>query len=202
MRTPSAAFALLIALAPLAAGVAQTEHELRTSPFVAGAISAGALGFTGGAASHGLVGVYGYAAFPRLILGVQGGVTLARRGPSDAAYGMATLGYRARAIRQSLVYPFVGVGAGVMDGPIDGRRRSAVFGAGVGVDRVRGDGHRGRLIGLRGGYLVRAGDIGERAIHLSFAIGAGGRRAQPEKPPIIIVATKGPGSAGRVDEEK
>jgi len=159
--------------------------ERRGSPFWAGAGTAGALGFTGGATSRGLAGVYGYAAFSRIILGAQGGTTVGNRGSPGVAYGMATLAYPARAIRESLVYPFVGVGGGSLSAGT-GRRHGPVYGAGVGADRVQGDGDFGSLVGIRGGYLFRPDDAGERVIYLTVAVGAGGRRKQRVEPPVII----------------
>src|SRR5688572_25722619 len=97
MRNRSLGVAILISLAAASFAKAQMNVERRGSPFWAGAGTAGALGFTSGATSRGLAGVYGYAAFSRLIVGGQGGATIGNRGSPGVAYGMATLAYPARA---------------------------------------------------------------------------------------------------------
>jgi hypothetical protein len=173
----------LVAIAPLRVIAAQPEE--RASPFLVGAASAGLLGFTSGSTPHALVGGYAYAAYPRLILGAQGGATPGG-GTADAIYGIATLGYPARAIRESLVYPFIGVGGGLLHDGLNRRARSAIFGAGVGADRVLDEDATGVLLGFRAGYLFRQGDVGERAIYVSIAVGVGGGRRERERPPVIV----------------
>jgi hypothetical protein len=157
-------------------------------PFVAFAGTVGPVGFTAGRTSQVAVGGYGSAAFSRLILGAQ--VARTASTAPDVAYGMATLGWPARVIRQSLVYPFVGAGAGVLHGNTGPRRSTAVFGAGIGADQVIAADGLGALVGMRGGYLYRAGDVGERAVYFSVAFGAGGRRIPEDKPPPVIVAQR------------
>lgn len=190
MRKRSVGIAILISLAAASLARAQVSVERRGSPFWVGAGTAGALGFTSGATSRGLAGVYGYAAFSRIILGGQGGTTIGNRGSPGVAYGMATLAYPARAIRESLVYPFIGVGGGSLSAAGTGRRHGAVYGAGVGADRVKGDGDFGSLVGIRGGYLYRPDDAGERVVYLTLALGAGGRRKARVEPPVIIATRR------------
>jgi hypothetical protein len=189
MRNRSVGVAILILLAVASLAHAQTKPE-HHSPFWVGAGMAGALGFTSNSESQPLAGTYAYAAFSRIIVGGQGGATIGTRGSSRVAYGMATLAYPARAIRKSLVYPFVGVGGGSLSAAAAGRRNGAVYGAGVGADCVQGDGDFGRLVGIRGGYLYRSDDAGERAIYLTVAVGAGGRRKQHVEPPVIIATRR------------
>jgi hypothetical protein len=164
---------------------AAQQRDVSRSPFLVGAVSSGVAGFTEGGSAHALLGGYAYAAYPRLIAGVQGGGSPAG-GTPDLTYGIATLGYPARSIRQSLVYPFVGVGGGVLHSGIRPRKGGLVFGAGVGADRIVRD--EGLLVGVRGGYLYRHGDLGERAVFLGVAVGAGGRRRVRDEPPIIVAA--------------
>ena len=170
-------------------GVAQSR-ETRAAPFSAIAGTAGATAFTAGGASQGTVGAYGYVALSRLILGAQAGRTTSAT--PDVIYGMATLGWPARAVRQSLVYPFVGAGHGVLHGSLGRRASSAVFGAGVGADQVLDQDGFGLLLGFRGGYLFRPGDVGERAVYFSVSLGVGGQRIPEDKPPVII-ASRGAG---------
>jgi hypothetical protein len=183
MRNSSLGLAVLIAIGP----VSQIEAQSR-SPFVAGAASAGVLGVMGQPTTSALVGGYGYAGFERLIVGLQGGSTVGVRGASKVAFGMATLGYPAHSIRRSVVYPFIGVGAGLLRANREPGDRGAVFGAGVGADRMVGPGASGLLVGVRGGYVYRRSDTEDRAIYFMLAVGAGGRRAPPEKqPPIVAI---------------
>lgn len=177
-----------MALAALAVRVAaaQTGDE-GPRPFVVAAATSGVIGFTEGKSPQALLGGSAYIALPRLILGAQGGVTPGGGAP-DVIYGMATLGYPARAIRQSLVYPFIGIGGGVVDGSLPSRDGGVVLGAGVGADRLVGDDGVGLVVGLRGGYIMRRGDTSERAVYLTVAVGGGGRRREPEKPPVIIAS--------------
>jgi hypothetical protein len=166
---------------------AAQQRDVSRSPFLVGAVSSGVAGFTEGGSAHALLGGYAYAAYPRLLLGVQGGASPGG-GTPDLIYGIATLGYPARSIRQSLVYPFVGVGAGVLHSGIRPRNGGLVFGAGVGADRMVREKGRGLLVGVRGGYLYRQGDVGERVVFLGVALGAGGRRRVSDEPPVIVAA--------------
>jgi hypothetical protein len=185
-RSGIAAIALLAVAAASAHGQSATDRRL---PFMALAGSAGPVGFTAGGASQVALGGYGYVALSRLILGAQAGRTTSAS--PDVIYGMGTLGWPARAIRQSLVYPFVGAGRGVLHSNTGlPRRSSAVFGAGVGADQIMARDGFGLLVGFRGGYLFRPGDIGERAIYFTIAAGLGGQRFPDEKKPPIIVAQR------------
>ena len=184
----------VVALVSLAAGagiLAAQPSVPRALPFIGVAATGGAVGFTDAGAAQSLLGGYGYAALYRLILGVQGG-SMASAAP-DVIYGMATLGYPARAIRQSLAYPFVGVGYGVVHafGP---RSRSALYGAGVGADRIVDPDGFGLLVGFRGGYLFRPSDVGERALYFNLALGFGGKRVPEETKPPVIIAQRDPGA--------
>ena len=189
MRNGNVGGLILISFAAASFAQAQANTERHGSPFWVGAGSAGVLGFTSSSQSQALASTYGYAAFSRIILGGQGGTTIGSRGSSRVAYGMATLAYPARAIRKSLVYPFVGVGGGSL-GAAGARRHGAVYGAGVGADCVKSDGDFGSLVGIRGGYLYRSDDVGERAIYLTVAVGTGGRRKQHVEPPVIIATRR------------
>lgn len=176
-----------MALAILAVRVAAAQPDEGPRPFVVATATSGVIGFTEGKSPLALLGASAFIALPRLIVGAQGGVTPGGGAP-DVIYGMATLGYPARAIRQSLIYPFVGVGGGVVDGSVSSRDGGLVLGAGVGADRVLGGGDVGLVVGLRSGYLMRRGDSNERAVYLTVAVGGGGRRREPEKPPVIIAS--------------
>jgi hypothetical protein len=175
---------VLAAMTAVATGLGAQARKARRLPYVAMAGTAGAAGMTDGGAARGMLGGYGYAAYSRLIVGAQGGSTTSAA--PDIVYGMATLGWPARAIRSSLAYPFVGAGYGVLHGIVGPRRSSAVYGAGVGVDQVIDPDGFGLLLGFRGGYLYRSGDQGERAIYCNFALGLGGKRVPEEKPPVIV----------------
>lgn len=161
--------------------------DVGRSPFLGGAASTGVVGFTEGSSPHALLGGYAYVAYPRLIVGMQGGASPGG-GTSDVIYGIGTLGYPSHSIGQSLVYPFVGVGVGVLHSGVKPRNGGLVFGAGVGADRIVGDEGQGPLVGIRGGYLYRHGDLGERALFLGVALGVGGRRRVREEPPVIVAA--------------
>jgi hypothetical protein len=186
MLRRSAIIAGSAALIATQCAIAQ-ERDVGRSPFLVGAASMSVAGFTEGGSPHALLGGYGYAAYPRLIVGVQGGASPVGATP-DVIYGIATLGYPARSIRQSLVYPFVGVGGGVLHSGIRPRGGGLVLGAGVGADRVVREEGQGLLLGVRGGYLYRHGDLGERALFLGVAIGAGGRPRVRDEPPVIVAA--------------
>ena len=164
--------------------------ERRVPPYLVAAGSAGAAGFTNGGSSQLLLGGYAYAAWPRLILGAQGGGTPGGSAP-DLLYGMATLGYPAHSVKESLVYPFVGVGGGVVHGDMVPRTSGMVFGAGVGADHMLVDVGGSILVGLRGGYVMRPSDAGGRAVYLNLAIGLAGSRTVREEPPVIVAA-RGP----------
>jgi hypothetical protein len=187
MRSPNWIVAALVPVTFQIATAQSSDQHPSPSPFVVAAATGGVMGFTDGGPSRALLGAYTYAAFPRLLVGAQGGVTPGDGAP-DVIYGMATLGYPARAIRQSLIYPFVGFGGGIVDGSLSPRDGGVVVGAGVGADRVVGDGEVGMVIGLRGGYVMRRGDSNERAVYLTLAVGGGGRRREREKTPVIIAA--------------
>jgi hypothetical protein len=182
--------ALALTLACTTSAVAQTRAAVRSGPFVVGAANVGALGFTGGGRAALLLGAYGYAAFPRLIVGAQGGGTVGGPAASEVSYGMATLAYPARAIRQSLVYPFIGIGRGVLRLTADGDASGTIFAAGVGADRIPGGDLAGRLIGIRGGYLYRPASLGNRAVYVTLAVGAGGRMSprEPDRPPPVVAS--------------
>jgi hypothetical protein len=176
-----------LAALPLAASSGQSTHSPMPWTVVV-APSAGLVGFTEGRPTLGLVGGYAYVATPRVIVGAQGGSTRSA-GTPDVSYAMGTLAYPARAIRKSLVYPYIGVGAGVVHSGLRANHRGAVFGAGVGADRMMGDGTRGLVVGFRGGYLFPRGDANERAVHLALAIGGGmSRPREAEKPPVIVAS--------------
>ena len=179
---------LLVALVlPISIGAQESaEAPGRAAPFVVGAAHAGPLGFTQGVGAAALLGAYAYAAFPRAIFGLQLGGSIRGSMHSHLRYGMATFGYPARAVRASLMYPYIGVGAGVLDAGLDTDHSGAIFGAGVGVDRVVGNGNPGMLVGLRGGYIYRPTDVGDRAIYVSVSLGAGGRRTKTSPPPRVI----------------
>jgi hypothetical protein len=184
----NALLAALVATALPGAAAGQTKPDQARSPFLVGAATAGMIGFTGGREAGPLVGGYGYAAFSRMIVGLQVASALRGGQGSDDAYATATLAYPARAIRRSLVYPFVALGAGTLPDASGTRDRAMVVGAGVGADRVWGEGGPGAMMGFRAGYLSRRGDAGERAVFLNLAFGAGGRRvrAEPPSPPVIV----------------
>ena len=180
-RSGVAGIALLAVAAASASGQSATDRGL---PFMALAGSAGAIGFTAGGPSQTILGGYWYAGFSRLLVGAQAAGTTSAA--PDVLYGMGTLGWPARVVGKSLVYPFVGAGRGMLQGSLGQKRTTAVFGAGVGADEVMSPEGFGLLVGFRGGYLFRPGDIGERAIYFSLAVGAGGKRTPEDKPPIIV----------------
>lgn len=158
-------------------------------PFVAGAVSAGTVGFVGaGEPAGSLVGAYGYAGFSRMTVGVQGGGVTSD--PARMRYALATLAYPAHVRRRSQIYPFFGVGGGTLPSTRLSGSSGVIFGAGVGVDRIMNKSDHGLMVGMRGGYLYRSGDGLERALY--FALSAGGmtqlRREKPHAPPVIVAA--------------
>jgi hypothetical protein len=179
-----AGLALLLSTAALPCANAQDAPATRR-PSLMGALMGGAIGFTERDASSPVAGMYGYAGFSRTMVGAQAATTVAAEKGAAVRYVIATLGYPARARRGTVIYPFFGVGGGRLRSMSSNRERGAIIAAGIGADVVHSAG-RPLLVGMRGGYLSRAGESRERAIYFAMAIGlAAPVREDPKRPPVV-----------------
>jgi hypothetical protein len=162
---------------------AQRSRDAEKPPFAAGAVIAGVLGFARPPINTGVVGGYGYAPVHDFLIGVQGGGTIGDRGRSNASYGLATVGYAFSRGERRQVYPFVGVGGGVLRAHRGPNYSGLLGGAGFGADILLGAADHGLVLGTRAGYVARSVNDDESVAYFVLAFGAGGRA---HRPPTIV----------------
>jgi hypothetical protein len=164
---------------------AQTSQYEEKPPFAAGALMVGALGFARPPITTSVIGGYGYAPLRELLIGGQGGGTIADRGRSNASYGLATVGYAFDRAERRQFYPFVGFGAGVLRARRGPNHAGLLGGAGLGADILLGSGDHGLVVGTRAGYIARSVNDDESVAYFAVTFGAGGRR---QRSPTTVVA--------------